>query len=75
MRDKKDLLDFMVPFNLILRYGAVFGLGEGLCGGERWKGVGKKRGQTAKSTKCPPVWAHLGSNQGPTDYESATLTN
>ncbi len=20
-------------------------------------------------------WAHLGSNQGPTDYESATLTN
>ncbi len=20
-------------------------------------------------------WSHLGSNQGPTDYESATLTN
>jgi len=24
---------------------------------------------------CPTLWAHLGSNQGPLDYESSALTN
>ena len=24
---------------------------------------------------CPTLWAHLGSNQGPLDYESSALTS
>jgi hypothetical protein len=43
---------------------------------------GQKCGQIKKSANSKIAvnafncwWSHLGSNQGPTDYESATLTN
>ncbi len=36
----------------------------------------KKKHLAAKMAKCLIMkWAHLGSNQGPTDYESVALTN
>ena len=35
----------------------------------------KKAEHCLKMRWIPLWWAHLGSNQGPTDYESATLTN
>ena len=40
VRDKKVLLDFMEPFDLILKYGVVGGLRGDLCGGEK---VGTKK--------------------------------
>ena len=40
-----------------------------------WLSVLKKAEHCLKMRWIPLWWAHLGSNQGPTDYESATLTN
>ena len=75
VRDKKVLLDFVEPFNLILKYGAVGGLGGGLCGGEGERVGVKKKGLQPKNGRSPIVWAYQGSNLGLTDYESVTLTN
>ena len=47
---KKVLLDFVEPFDLILKY-------KGLCVEWADKCEGKKRGQETKTAKCPPVWS------------------
>ncbi|MEO1486705.1 MAG: zinc ribbon domain-containing protein, partial [Bacteroidota bacterium] len=62
VKDKKVLLDFVEPFNLILDYGAQGKGSEGCSVGARGECGDKKRGQVAKSTKCPPVWARRDSN-------------
>ena len=63
VRDKKVLLDFVEPFNLILKYGVVGGLGGGLCGGDRERVGIKKKGIQPKNGRSPIVWVILDSNQ------------
>ena len=43
--------------------------------GQIWGQIrkGENRNIAVNAFNC--WWSHLGSNQGPTDYESATLTN
>ena len=75
VKDKKVLLDFVEPFNLILKYGAVGGLGGGLCGGEKKNLARNGQGSKVFATQSSVMWSHMGSNHGPPDYESGALTS
>ncbi len=60
------------PFPFKTKYVSPLPLVEG-WGGASFKE--NKKGKELFLTTFPLVWSHLGSNQGPIDYESTTLTN
>ncbi|MCW3086255.1 MAG: Recombinase [Bacteroidetes bacterium] len=68
IKDKNVVLEFHQPFSLLLKYKR---LSEGAFKKEKGE---KKEGDAAKNATPPVWWAHLESNQAPTDYESVALT-
>ena len=68
LRDKKIFGEFNYPFSEINKEKGLVGIGS-------IEGVKNKTGKPALKANFPVWWAHLGSNQAPTDYESVALTD
>ncbi|MHB8261892.1 MAG: hypothetical protein ACYDCN_15530 [Bacteroidia bacterium] len=60
-------MDLVAPYSFIPKY-------KGLAVSNELKGIKNKKGDGAKNAPSPTGCSHLGSNQGPSDYESLVLT-